>query len=59
MRMKETKFIISGKWNNPNKISFGMYDKLGYIKNTEQEAIETCQLINPDFQIYSIIEEVN
>ena len=55
--MSQTKFIISGQWNNPNKISFGMYDKLGYIKTTEQEAIETCQLINPDFHIYSVEKE--
>ena len=54
--IEETKFILHGQFHRHN--GWVMNDSLGYIKPTKEEAIETCNRLNPDFVIHSItIEE--
>jgi len=54
--MREPKFIFHGQFHRRN--GWVMNDSLGYIKATKEEAIETCNRLNPDFVIHSItIEE--
>ena len=50
--MQETKFILSGRWERPN--GHIMRDELSYIKATKQEAIDTCQRLNPHFHIHTV-----
>ena len=50
--MQETKFILSGRWERPN--GHIMRDELSYIKATKQEAIDTCQRLNPYFHIHTV-----
>ena len=54
--MTETKFIITGRWERPN--GHQMRDELSYIKATKQEAIATCQRLNPHFHIHTVREEM-
>ena len=54
--IEETKFILHGQFHRHN--GWAMNDSLSYIKPTKEEAIETCNRLNPDFVIHSItIEE--
>ena len=53
--MQETKFIISGRFERPN--GHIMRDELSYIKATKQEAIDTCQRLNPFFHIHTVRED--
>jgi hypothetical protein len=54
--MQETKFILHGQFHRSN--GWIMNDSLGYITATKQEAIDTCNRLNPNFEILSItIEE--
>ena len=54
--MREPKFIFHGQFHRHN--GWVMNDSLGYIKATKEEAIETCNRLNPNFVIHSItIEE--
>ena len=54
--MREPKFILHGQFHRHN--GWVMNDSLSYIKPTKDEAIETCNRLNPDFVIHSItIEE--
>ena len=50
--MQETKFILSGRWERPN--GHIMRDELCYISETKQEAIDTCQRLNPYFHIHTV-----
>ena len=54
--MTETKFIITGRFERPN--GHVMRDELSYIKATKQEAIATCQRLNPHFHIHTVREEM-
>ena len=54
--MTESTFHITGRFERPN--GHIMYDVLSYIKATKQEAIETCQRLNPHFHIHTV-REVN
>ena len=54
--MQETKFILHGQFHRAN--GWIMNDSLGYIKETKEDAIATCNRLNPNFVIQSItIEE--
>jgi hypothetical protein len=54
--MQETKFILHGQFHRSN--GWVMNDQLGYIKTTKEEAIATCNRLNPNFVIHTItIEE--
>ena len=54
--MQEFKFLLHGQFHRAN--GWIMNDCLGYIKATEQEAIDTCKRLNPYFVIQSTtIEE--
>ena len=53
--MQETKFLLHGQFHRAN--GWIMNDCLGYIKATEQEAIDTCKRLNPNFVIHSITIE--
>ena len=54
--MTETKFIISGRFERPN--GWVMRDELSYISETKQQAIATCQRLNPHFHIHTVREEM-
>ena len=49
---KEIKFIISGRHERPN--GWEMRDELAYISATKEEAIATCQRLNPHFHIHTV-----
>lgn len=53
--MKETKFILHGQFHRAN--GWIMNDSLSYIKETEKEAILTCNRLNPNFIVHSITIE--
>ena len=54
--MQEFKFVLHGQFHRPN--GWIMNDQLGYIKTTKEEAIATCNRLNPNFVIQSVtIEE--
>ena len=53
--MKETKFILSGRWERPN--GHIMRDELSYIKATKKDAIATCKRLNPHFHIHTVRED--
>ena len=53
--MTESKFILHGQFHRAN--GWIMDDQLGYIKATKQEAIDTCNRLNPNFEILSITVE--
>ena len=48
----ETKFIISGRFERAN--GYVKRDELAYISETKQQAIATCQRLNPDFHIHTV-----
>ena len=51
-KIEEPKFLLYGEWIRPN--GHQMYDILGYIKPTREEAIATCRRLNPHFHITHI-----
>ena len=53
--MRESKFILHGQFHRHN--GWVMNNSLSYIKATKEEAIETCNRLNPDFVIHSITVE--
>ena len=53
--MKETKFIISGRFERPN--GHTMRDELAFISATKEEAIATCQRLNPNFHVHTVSED--
>jgi len=53
--MQEIKFIISGRFERPN--GHIMRDELGYIAATKEDAIATCQRLNPHFHIHTVRED--
>ena len=53
--MKETKFLLHGQFHRDN--GWIMNDCLGYIKETKEEAIATCNRLNPNFVIHSVTIE--
>lgn len=55
MTKQETKFILHGQFHRAN--GWIMNDSLSYIKETEKEAILTCNRLNPNFIIHSITIE--
>ena len=55
MAIHETKFIISGRFERPN--GHIMRDELGYIAATKEDAIATCQRLNPHFHIHTVRED--
>ncbi|BCU99255.1 MAG: hypothetical protein CM15mV26_0970 [uncultured marine virus] len=50
--MKETKFNLYGEFIRPN--GHQQWDILSYIAETREEAIATCQRLNPHFHIIGI-----
>ena len=50
--MTETKFLLYGVFHYDN--GWVMSDCLSYIKETVEDAIDTCKRLNPNFQIYTI-----
>ena len=53
--MQETKFILNGQFHRTN--GWVMNDSLGYIAATKEDAIATCNRINPNFVIESVTVE--
>ena len=53
--MQEFKFILHGQFHRTN--GWIMNDCLGYIKATKEDAIATCNRLNPNFVIQSITVE--
>ena len=53
--MQEIKFIISGRFERPN--GHIMRGELGYIAATKEDAIATCQRLNPNFHIHTVRED--
>jgi hypothetical protein len=53
--MQEIKFIISGRFERPN--GHIMRDELAYISATKEDAIATCQRLNPNFHIHTVRED--
>jgi len=47
-----TKFILHGQFHHYN--GWTMNDHLSYLTETEQQAIDTCKRLNPNFFIHSI-----
>ena len=54
--IEETKYIITGRFERPN--GHVMRDELSYISETKQQAIATCQRLNPHFHIHTVREEM-
>ena len=55
MNNTESKFLLHGQFHRAN--GWIMNDCLGYIKETKEEAIETCNRLNPNFVIHSVTIE--
>ena len=55
MAIHESKFLLHGQFHREN--GWIMNDCLGYIKATKEEAIATCNRLNPNFVIHSITIE--
>ena len=53
--MQEIKFILSGRFERPN--GHIMRDQLAYISATKEDAIATCQRLNPNFHIHTVRED--
>ena len=53
--MQEFKFVLHGQFHRSN--GWIMNDQLSYIKTTKEEAIATCNRLNPNFVIHSITIE--
>jgi len=49
------KFILSGQMHHSN--GWIMRNHLSYLADTEQEAINTCKRLNPNFIVESITTE--
>jgi hypothetical protein len=52
MSIQESKFLIYGEHHRAN--GWVMRDCLGYIAQTEDEAISTCRRNQPQFKIHSV-----
>ena len=50
--MQESKFLIYGEFHRDN--GWVMRDCLGYIKQTAEEAVDTCRRLNPNFHIHYV-----
>ena len=50
--MSESKFLLHGQFHRAN--GWIMNDCLGYIKETKEDAIATCNRLNPNFVISHI-----
>ena len=50
--MQETKFILHGQFHHAN--GYVMNNQLGYIASTKEDAIATCNRINPNFVINKV-----
>ena len=55
MNNTESKFLLHGQFHRAN--GWIMNDCLGYIKATKEEAIATCNRLNPNFVIQSVTVE--
>ena len=53
--MQEIKFILHGQFHRAN--GWIMNDSLSYIKATKDDAIATCNRLNPNFVIESVTVE--
>lgn len=53
--MKESKFLIYGEHHRAN--GWTMRDCLAYIASSKEEAIVTCNRLNPNFVIQSVTVE--
>ena len=53
--MQETPFIISGQFERSN--GYVRRDELAYISASKEEAIATCQRLNPNFHIHTVRED--
>jgi hypothetical protein len=53
--MQETKYVLHGYFQHSE--TYRRNDSLGYIKSTMEDAIETCNRINPNFTIEYITIE--
>ena len=53
--MQEIKFVLHGKFHREN--GWVMNDSLGYITFTKEDAIATCNRLNPNFVIHSVTIE--
>lgn len=53
--MQEFKFILHGTHHRAN--GWEMRDSLSYLTTTEEDAIATCNRLNPNFVIQSITIE--
>ena len=50
--MQETKFILHGQFHRAN--GYVMNDSLSYIAATREEALATCNRLNPNFVINKV-----
>ena len=50
--MQEFKFILRGQFHRTN--GWIMNDSLGYIASTKEDAIATCNRLNPNFVINKV-----
>jgi len=50
--MQEIKFLIHGEHHRSN--GWVMSDCLSYLSTTAEEAIATCNRLNPQFQIHHV-----
>ena len=53
--MQEIPFIISGQFERAN--GYVRRDELAYISASKEEAIATCQRLNPNFHIHTVRED--
>ena len=53
--MQETKFILHGQFHHAN--GYVMNNQLGYIASTKEDAIASCNRLNPNFVIQSVTVE--
>lgn len=53
--MTESKFLLHGQFHRAN--GWIMNDCLSYIKETKEDAIATCNRLNPNFVIQSVTVE--
>ena len=53
--MQETKYLLYGQFHRQN--GWIMNDCLSYIKPNVEEAIATCNRLNPNFVIQSVTVE--
>ena len=53
--MQEFKYILHGQFHR--ECGWIMNDHLSYIKETKEDAIATCNRLNPNFVIHSVTIE--